>query len=1262
MITAFEVSNSHINNLNDKQLTKVLSDLLYLEANKFGIAESCVSCSLDITVSDGGEDASIKWDGEITNTDWLKCQYNLFQCKATDMSPSKCKEEILVRDKNGIKLKPMVEETFENGGCYILFYNKSLSPTMEKSRIDKFREGLKEADKAYWKEAKIYIYDANKIASWTNNYISVILEVLNYNGITIPQNFLTWDQWNGYDEFDKYHFETDNKLERYVNQLREHLSNNKQVARIVGLSGLGKTRLALEVFRSNTTYQSKILNKKVVYIDASYSQESLISQIVNFRSRKISSVLVVDNCSIDLHKALLREILHDSSRLSLLTLDYNPESINADYPIIELKPVSSGVIEKIIKQSYSNLSQEDIRRVVQFSQGFPQMAVLIAEARLNDEESIGTLKDSDIANKLLWGRDEKDSIKLETIRSCAIFENVGFFEDKYIERDFVAEHICSDIINKDNFYSSAQYFIRKGILDKRGRYIAVTPLPLAVRLAAEWWQNCRPERAKTVILSEMPNNMVEFLCNQISKLHFVQEARDLTKDLCGSNGPFGQAEVLNTERGSRIFRSLVEVNPYATSGAIYNSIKSYSIDELRKISEGRRNLVWALEKLCFWKDTFHTAATALLMLAAGENESWGNNATGILMQLFHVFLSGTQAEPDHRIKIIVEALSKDEKEYKEIAIKLLGNVIETQGFSRAVGAEEQGIRGLMKEWSPKDWSEVFDYWDSGLNILTNIGKRNNELGKLARDQISNNFRGLVQYGRMDVLNTCIVTIGENLNYFWPEILEAIKVSIRYEGPKIPEEGKIQLIQWRDLFQPKTFKEKLKLLVSMPEWDHGETDEDEYIDLSEIKAKEFAKQCIQNASELYENFGILFTGEQRKGFIFGFTFGSHYNKQEKFINNCIIELKNSVNPNATVLAGFLSSIKQTNYQLVSDTLDIFAEDDKLIKHLMYLTSVIRPDKHDIERALRIMERKKVPLIEYRYLARGWATEGVDVSGIRELSNSLLRFGVEGKLVALDIIWGYTYHKTNLVVDFRDIVVSIILDSEVINCMDEYSQMDSYHWEKSLERLLDLEEGIEYAIRLYKTLVFNITNNKYEIGLYKIYTTALFLIFRKYPKELWRFLCNDLLTEDSKIIWKLEEMISGIWLYQVNNISILELVDEEDIIEWLNNNKIRAAQIVVRVVRNYQTFEGRQRFHNIISYIINQFGYDRGILDSIVFHMGPSSWVGSLILQYETKVEILREYYNSSNHIVRMWARENIDNLNRQIEFEKVREEEQSNGIY
>ena len=69
---------------------------------------------------------------------------------------------------------------------------------------------------------------------------------------------------------------------------------------------------------------------------------------------------------------------------------------------------------------------------------------------------------------------------------------------------------------------------------------------------------------------------------------------------------------------------------------------SKPIDYLKSNLQGeaRRNIVNALEKLCFCKDSFHYAALTLARLALAENEEWANNSKGQFLQLFHVALSG----------------------------------------------------------------------------------------------------------------------------------------------------------------------------------------------------------------------------------------------------------------------------------------------------------------------------------------------------------------------------------------------------------------------------------------------------------------------------------------------------------------------------------------------------------------------------------------------------------------------------------------------
>ncbi|MCJ7773623.1 MAG: hypothetical protein MUP22_10890, partial [Desulfobacterales bacterium] len=194
---------------------------------------------------------------------------------------------------------------------------------------------------------------------------------------------------------------------------------------------------------------------------------------------------------------MCREIEYPDSRLSLLTLDYNPESSDDDY-LIQLKPASDEIIKGIIKQSYPGLQDADIIRIVEFAEGFPKIAVMLAKARLNEVEDMGNLNDNVLMEKLLWGRRPPDKVAHKVISTCSLFTHLGFSDDMTHQMDFVAKNICE--IPDDKFYEHAIKFIEHGILDRRNRFVRVVPIPLAVRLAADWWKICHPDKAKKLII------------------------------------------------------------------------------------------------------------------------------------------------------------------------------------------------------------------------------------------------------------------------------------------------------------------------------------------------------------------------------------------------------------------------------------------------------------------------------------------------------------------------------------------------------------------------------------------------------------------------------------------------------------------------------------------------------------------------------------------------------------------------------------------
>ena len=111
----------------------------------------------------------------------------------------------------------------------------------------------------------------------------------------------------------------------------------------------------------------------------------------------------------------------------------------------------------------------------------------------------------------------------------------------------------------------------RGIVEFKGRYARVTPLPLALKLVSDRWNRLTASRAEELIVAAKEYGLDESLCDQLKMLHYLSHAQDIVDQLCGPMGPFGNADVLSTEWGSRLLRSFASVNPPAVIKALWRS-------------------------------------------------------------------------------------------------------------------------------------------------------------------------------------------------------------------------------------------------------------------------------------------------------------------------------------------------------------------------------------------------------------------------------------------------------------------------------------------------------------------------------------------------------------------------------------------------------------------------------------------------------------------------------------------------------------------
>lgn len=1253
MATVFKVESKDITNLDALQLTRLLKLLLHLEARSFGIAARAVDVALNITVADGGEDGRIEWSDGLENTDYLPGRLVQFQCKATDMGPADCANEI--ENKKSGTLKHMIDDVLTKGGAYVLFTTQELNESQKEERIKSIREKLEQLGKPYANSAVLNIYDATKIEGWVNKYLSAIVAVLNWVGRPLDRGLKTWSDWSQYEDYHRFPFVVDDERQNAVIALKTRLTEQRKCARIIGLSGLGKTRLAFEVFRDVGTHDD--LCKRVVYVDAG-SNSSVYGLACDWVQCGLEGIIVVDKCDLKLHETLVKEIRRADSKLSLLTLDYNPDRGSADTELVQLKKMSDSHIKQMLEPVYGR-TIPDIDRVAAFAQGFPQMAVLLADARLDREPDMGRLNNDDLARKMIWGGRDPVPLDEKILQGCALFDRFGLDAEVSVEYKFIAGKVVD--VDEDQFYECVKRFEQRGIIDRRGRFAMVIPKPLAIRLAAEWWLHTRPERQKSLIESDMPGNLVESFYNQISRLDFLPEVKTLTEDLCGQQGPFGQAEMILSDRGSRLFRSFVEVNPDVTSRSLSRIISSLNHEGLLAVNgDVRRNIVIALERLCFHESCFEESAYSLLLLASAENESWSNNATGHFKQLFSTFLSGTEAPPILRLRVIDRALETGTVTIRTIAIDALAQAIDTHGGMRMVGAEYQGSGAPLTEWRPKTWGEAFSYWEDALERLCVLVEKKDALASKAKMAIANHIRGLMQNGRVNKIDAVIRRIVAAEGPLWPAALDSIKDSLRYEGDQMPAEGKAKLREWIELLTPTDLSERLKLYVTEAPYEHEKGEDDKDIDVAAENAKALALELASDAKSVIPYLNQLLTGDQRFAYLFASTLVRTAGRWEPLLSEVVERVVKIERPNINFLLGILNGLFETNRSQWEATVEKLSGIEALIP---YYADILRSGEvtpRQLNHLVELISKNKVAPRSASSLVYGRPLEHLPQETVCNFVLNLSTISDIAVWIAADIIYMYC-HGNKERWEFCKPVFKKIAIRMPLNRSALPNQQEMHLWKDIVKKLLQTE-GVDFAEAISRNIVTACLDEISYSDLLHYVKPITRIIFRQHGREVWPIIAAAIRGADPLGRYKLSHLLSTENTFEKMKPSVLAELHDDLLRDWCFQESDTAPQFVAEATDVILETEEGSQISPRATFLIDNFGHDKKVLSALTANISTFGWTGSLVPYYQKELSVFESLKTHQKAEVREWANSRIDYLTKMIEKEKCRDEEHNWGIY
>lgn len=1246
-----EATALDVERLSDVDLTDLLNRLIGLECEKHQLVANH-HVNLKITIADGGEDGRVEWTGGPEFTKRLPTRLVLFQVKKST-TPAKLAEEVI--DEKTKQIKPRIKEVLSAGGSYLVFCGQSVEKKGIDNRIDAIHKSLQrhgmEIDKS-----RISIVDANQGRDWANQYVAAVTFVLAKAGRHPLAGTDVWEGIAKYSDHSDIYVRGDAKRDASEIELRSFLCGKERVARVYGMAGLGKTRLVIESSRPDIAFPHL---RGVLFADANQSASSLPAFMKQCRTTGTSGCIVVDNCDPDLHDSLQKEAEHADSKIRLLTIGSEAANVLKKIPQIELLPVQASVIKQQLTNICPSLSAKDIDFIVdQLAEGFPQMAVLLANARLNEEPDIRKIVGKTLVTRLL-GLDANSSPQaLQILNACAIFSQLGFSDEKSDEYKAIAKF---EGIDPDIFYSTLKPFIDKGVVNQKGRYVEIRPRPLAWRLAADWWATCSPEKAKRLTELQLPEAMVNALCERVRMLDGVKECVELTVGLCSHSGPFGQAELLNSEMGSKLFRAFSEVNPSACTAAIQFAFHNWSQSDLHdKLGPGRRSLVWALERLCFWEAHFPEAGRILLRLAAAENEDWSNNATGVLSGFFAPLLSGTQARPLLRLELARYAIQSSDEKVQLVGVKCLGKALESRHFSRMAGSEQQGSRPPMQDWRPKYWQEIYDYWDFAIDVLA-IATKFESTRIAASIEITNHLRSLFSSGRFTTFEKameCIAVIDTELI---PQILDALRTIERYDIAQAPPINVQSIKDWQERLTPSRPEERLVAVIAQAPWDHEERANGDFVDVSAEKAIALGKVLAETPYLLARHISDLLFGEQRQTYTFAEAVG------KASANPCrlaSVTLKRyaAQQPeqwNASFLAGLVAGVASRSDV---DEMPLEAFLKGLITNQSYLPLAIPAlisaglNESRLLLLYEPLEAGQLDVRQIRWLSTGRATKNVDTDSLVHFCLRCTEKGAAFTWAAIDVLFMHCYGDPEKWAMAANGFSQLILAPQLFEANLSPTTMDLHHFEKIAENLL-INPAQTFVSDLARMIANTCSHIDSRFGVSESLGKVALMVLKSDPRSHWETLSHPLLSQDWHVRVSMAQTL-GNSFGDKSGESAIGSVPLEVLQNWCAKYPDSAPQALIESAPLFDATDS-VGFSELIEDVLLKFGSNDAVLSALHVNMFSFGWTGSPVPYYER----LRKSLESLLALrpaqkVTDWANIQIADLDRLIERQKLEDIERT----
>ena len=856
--------------------------LIKAEASTHGIAAADIDWDDRVSYKDGGRDLVIRKGHQDANPRFIPNSPSIWSFKGGKEGAQRGK----LRSELTRETREHLREHLRNGNVYVWC---ALQQTGQNEREKMREERDKLATELGFAPENVQFRWLDALAPTLEAHPNLIVRHLPRLASRL-KDVLTLDQWMR-ESPDCRGFEVN-----WVNfcgrdevkgRVRDHLLGDQgsAVLHIAGLSGVGKTRTAIQACRDEEQL------KDALYVRRRANLSDDFLRHIESPGQYIR--LIIDEVSLTDYQRLSDRFRDSGDRIRLVTLGpaQRGERTRASEPlllILEGPDTTDGVL-RVVQEAGADLGKDVQNSIAELSGHDLRLALLLVHATRGNPElrhlPVRNLKDVWSRVTGLFKEDLRDAQQFPRLYEMLTTSIDVGHDGKYrAEVDYLASYFKVTAHDLARAIDDAH---GAGLGTKTQQFFEAGPRALAVWIFQDrLWPALK--RDLDAFLARMPNERL--------RRRFLERCHEVDGDIRGevldcvgvfflrSLGDAQLSQLADREK-SRVFAAWAELDPERGLRWLVSAIESATDEGIAGFRgspdgsggwRGRRQIVWLCEHLACFKEHFWNCERVLFRLAQVETEeSIGNNSRNTWKAMFLPVLSNTEVPFPERLQHLLERLRNATDQTLDLVLSAALDILGDHG-GRICPPTVVGGRVVPDEWRPRTRRELFELEaDAGGAVLAEVGRLGPELCRRGIRSVIEHLSEFVHCDLLAELQDLMRGIDDD-----QELLRALRAAIDHVISFAEERDEQEkepaylpaLKQWRQELNPHGLREQIIDLTSREYWSVYHDSRRRALDEPAAAYRELA-QAILDDLALLEGLGEWLSSEQcRSGGPLGFEMG------------------------------------------------------------------------------------------------------------------------------------------------------------------------------------------------------------------------------------------------------------------------------------------------------------------------------------------------------------------------------------------------------